>query len=49
MFKDMSTSKLSELVNYKSATVMINLFHDILPIRLQKNSSDIPHVEITNL
>ena len=36
MFKDMSILKLSEFVKYKTAIVMFNLFHGILPILLQR-------------
>ena len=36
MFKDMSILKLSEFVKYKTAIVMFNLFHGILPIQLQR-------------
>ena len=37
MFKDMSVLKLSEFVKYKTAIVMFNLFHGILPIQLQRS------------
>ena len=36
MFKDVSILKLSEFVKYKTAIVMFNLFHGILPIHLQR-------------
>ena len=36
MFKDTSILKLSEFVKYKTAIVMFNLFHAILPIQLQR-------------
>ena len=39
MFKDTSILKLSEFVKYKTAIVMFNLFHGILPIQLQRRSS----------
>ena len=36
MFKDMSIFKLSEFVKYKTAIMMLNLFHGTLPIYLQR-------------
>ena len=39
MFKDTSILKLSEFVKYKTAIVMFNLFHGILPIKLQRRFS----------
>ena len=36
MFKDMSILNLSEFVKYKTANMMFNLFHGILPIQLQR-------------
>ena len=47
MFKDMSTLKLSEFVKYKTAIVMFNLFHGILPIQLQRRSSKYSSVPST--
>ena len=35
MFKNMSIMKLSEFVKYKTAVIMLNLFHGILQIHLQ--------------
>ena len=36
MFKEMSILKLSEFVKYKTAIVMFNVFHGILPIQLRR-------------
>ena len=36
MFKDMSILKLPEFVKYKTAIVMFNVLHGILPIQLQR-------------
>ena len=47
MFKDMSILKLSELVKYKTAILMFNLFHGILPIQLQRRFSKYSSVHST--
>ena len=53
MFKDMSILKLSEFVTkYKTAIVMFNLFHCILPIQLQRRFTkyaSVLHVKVSHL
>ena len=47
MFMDMSILKLSEFVKYKTAIMMFNLFHGILPIQLQRRSTKYSRVHST--
>ena len=47
MFKDMSILKRSDFVKYKTAIVMFNLFHGILPIQLQRRLSKYSSVHST--
>ena len=47
MFKDMSILKLSEFVKYKSAIMMFNLFHGILPIQLLRRFTKYSSVHCT--
>ena len=47
MFKDTSILMLSEFVKYKTAIVMFNLFHGILPIQLQRRFSKYSSVHST--
>ena len=43
----MSILKLSESVKYKTAIMMFNLFHDILPIQLQRRFTKYSNVHST--
>ena len=47
MFKYISILNLSEFVKYKTAIVMLNLFHGILPIQLQRRFSKYSSVHST--
>ena len=47
MFKYMSILKLSEFVKYKTAIVMFNLSHGILPIHLQRRLTKYASVHST--
>ena len=47
IFKDMSILKLTEFVNYRTAIMMFNLFHGILPIQLQRRFTKYSSVHST--
>ena len=47
MFKDMSILKHSEFVKYKTAIMMFNSFHGMLPIQLQRRFTKYSSVHST--